>query len=99
MKPDRESRRNSVCSAFTGVSMMRWPSGSVPASAPSSVRNMPLLGLVFGAVSLSITLIHGVAGIAEKYLAAALIFSSVSDFAELAIRPGFVFCGVAGFPG
>ncbi len=54
---------------------------------------MPLLGLVFGAVSLSITLIHGVAGIAEKYLAAALISSSVSDFAKLAIRPVLVFRG------
>src|SRR5215510_12290906 len=51
--------------------MMRAPIGSLPASAPSTTRNMPPCGLVFGTVSASTTLIHGVAGIAAKYLAAA----------------------------
>src|SRR5215831_18150696 len=85
MKPERELRRNSVSWAFTGVSMMRSPIGSLAASAPSSVRNMPLFGLVFGTVALSTTLIQGVAGMAVKYLAAALISSSVIDFAKFSI--------------
>src|SRR5436190_2011234 len=42
MKPDRGLRRNSVSLALIGVSTMRLPIGSVPASAPVSVRNSPV---------------------------------------------------------
>src|SRR5437660_549137 len=69
MKLERELRRYSVACASTGVSMMRSPIGSVPASAPSSVRNIPPCGLVFGTVALSTTLIQGVALIDVKYWA------------------------------
>src|SRR5215471_6157613 len=86
MKPERELRRNSVSWALIGVSMMRSPIGSVPASAPSSVRNMPPWGLVFGTVALSTTLIQGEAGIDVKYLAAVWISSSVMVFANAAIN-------------
>ena len=86
MKPDRGLRRISVSSAFTGVSMMRAPNGSLPASELASVRNIiPLGSRVFGAVSLSTTLIQGVADIDEKYLAASLISWSVIALANPAI--------------
>jgi len=42
----------------------------MPASAPVSGIQMPPTGLDFGTVALSTTLIHGVAGIAAKYVAA-----------------------------
>ena len=48
---------------------------------------MPPWGRVFGTTAASTTLIHGVAGIAAKYLAASLISSSVIDFAKPAIKP------------
>ncbi len=54
---------------------------------------MPFTPLTFGTMSVSTTLIHGVAGIAEKYFAAALISSSVIDLAKLAIRPVLVLRG------
>src|SRR5258708_35791711 len=91
MKLDRGLRRNSVSYVLTGVSMMRSPIGSAAASAPSSVRNIPPWGLVFGAVALSTTLIQGAAGIDVKYLAAAVISSSV--IANTAIRPVLAFLG------
>src|SRR5271157_3543439 len=84
----------SVSSVFTGVSMMRSPSGSLPASEPASTRNViPLGGRVLGAVSLSMTLIQGVAGIDEKYLAATLISSSVIALANPAIWAVLAFLG------
>jgi hypothetical protein len=52
---------------FFGVSMMRLPIGSLPASAPSRRSHMPPAARVFGTVADSTTSIHGVHGIAAKY--------------------------------
>src|SRR6266851_4364120 len=93
MKPDRGLRRNSVSCVFSGVSMMRSPIGSTPAFSPSSLRNIPFWGLVFGTVALSTTVIQGVAGIAVKYFAAALISSFVIILAKRVIRPVLAFLG------
>src|SRR5215471_14572489 len=93
MKPDRGLRRSSVSSTLTGVSMMRPPIGSEPASAPVIGRNIPPAGRVFGTVSLSTTLIQGEAGMDEKYLAATLMSSSVIDLANPDIRAVLPFRG------
>src|SRR5258708_11963641 len=74
MKPDGGLRRSSVSSTLTGVSMMRSPIGSIPASAPVTGKNIPPAGLVFGTVSLSTTLIQGVAGDAGKDFGTTLVF-------------------------
>src|SRR6266436_276746 len=93
MNPDRGLRRSSVSSTLTGDSMIRAPIGSMPASAPVTGKNIPPAGLVFGTVSLSTTLIQGVAGIAEKYFAATLMSSSVIDLANPAISAVLPFRG------
>src|SRR5882724_1725163 len=77
------SRRISVASALTGVSMMRFPRGYI--SLPS-VRKRPFEGWVFGAILDSTTLIHGVHFIEPKYAAAAAISSSVMFFANWIMR-------------
>ena len=71
--------------------MIRCPIGSLPASAPSSTRNMPPAIRVFGTVSVSTTRIHGVHFIDEKYVAAAFISSSVMAFANAIILLVFAF--------
>jgi hypothetical protein len=71
--------------------MIRCPIGSVPAAVPSAAMNMPPAIRVFGTVSVSTTLIHGAHFIDEKYVAAALISSSVIAFANWTMRPVFVF--------
>src|SRR5262245_58882697 len=78
VNPDRGLRRTSVCSVFSGVSMIRAPIGSF---SPSSDRNIPPAIRVFGTVFVSTTLIHGVHFIEPKYCADALISSSVIAFA------------------
>src|ERR1700687_3169463 len=85
MKPEWSLRNTSVASAFTGVSIRRWPRGSF--SLPSSVRNIPLLGRVLGIILDSTTLvIHGDHFMAPKYSAAALISSSVMFLAKEIMR-------------
>jgi hypothetical protein len=93
MKPDRGLRRNSLSCVFSDVSMMRSPIGSTPDSSPSSRKNIPFSGLVFGTVALSNTVIQGVAGMAVKYCAATLISSSVIIWAKRVIRPVLAFLG------
>ena len=66
--------------------MMRSPIDSISASALSRVRSIPPAALVFGTVSRSTTVIQGVAGIDVKYLAAAVISSSVIARANPAIK-------------
>src|SRR4051794_41792651 len=97
MKPDRGLRRNSLSCAFSGVSMMRSPIGSTPAASPSSVRNIPFWGLVFGTVAPSTTVIQGVAGGGGKYCAGALDSSAVIIWAKRGIRPGLGLGGWGGF--
>ncbi len=63
-------RSTSVCSAFSGVSMMRTPIGSLPAPSPSIGTQMPLLLFIFGTVLVSTTRTHGVHLMAPKYSAA-----------------------------
>src|SRR5262245_27222252 len=93
MKPDRGLRRNSVACVLSGISIVRWPIGSAPASARSILRYMPFCGVLLGTLALSTTVIQGVAGIAVKYCAAALISSSLIILATLAIRPVLAFLG------
>src|SRR5258706_308109 len=72
MKPDRGLRRSSVSSTLTGVSMMRSPIGSMPASAPVTGKNIPPAGLVFGTGSLSTTLVQGGGGVGGEYFSGGL---------------------------
>ena len=73
----RVARRSSVSSVLRGVSTMRRPSGSVPASAPSRRRCMPPAIRVRGTVSASSTSIHGGHGNEAKYSADSCISASV----------------------
>ena len=73
--------------------MMRWPMGSF--SLPSSARYKPAVMCVFGTMSVSTTLIHGVHFIELKYCAAALISSSVMVLAKPAMRLVLAFRGSA----
>jgi hypothetical protein len=88
MNPDRGSR-NSNRVASSGVSTIRWPSGSVPPSAIGRNTLPPIR--IFGIVSVSTTRIHGVHFIEAMYSAAALISSSVIALAAWIICTVFVF--------
>src|SRR6185295_16824370 len=72
---------------------MRLPIGSF--SLPSSATKRPPLMRVLGTVSASITLIHGVHGIAPKYSADALISSGVIALAIAIMALVFAFRGSA----
>src|SRR5688572_12864806 len=95
MNPDRGLRRTSVCSVFSGDSMMRFPIGSV--SLPSRRRNMLPWMRVFGTVLVSTTLIHVDHGIEPKYAADCLISSSVIALAMAIILLVLAFRGSALF--
>src|SRR6266704_6278046 len=90
MKPDRGLRIGSVSSGLAGVSTMRSPSGSIPASAPVSgiLRPPPPpTKWPLGTMSASTTFIQGVHFIEEKYSAAAFISSGERPFAMSIIWP------------
>src|SRR5438445_665331 len=85
MKAECGSRID-VCIGSTGVSMIRWPIGSVPPSGTKTRWRASLLTYVFGGVAVSITFTQGMGLMAAKYSAAARTSSSDTALAIGAMR-------------